>query len=137
MDTNMITCTKVPEDRRLDHTAKIFGMHFPMTIEPAVFMFADRLSTEYTGGYWHFYELSNRGFYMAPDDDSFEVASENGYSGTLSADTFGIVCCLYAYSHISFTSNESLAELCARHYHLLREYMFEHPEVKAILAATD
>ena len=137
MDTNIITATLVPEDSRLDHTAKIFGLHFPLAIEPAIYLFADRLSPEYRGGYWHFYELSNGGFYMAPDDKSFDVASENGWDGRMSADAFGICCCLYAYSHLSFSSNEELVELCVRHYHLLREYMFEHNEVKEILRAVD
>jgi hypothetical protein len=55
---------------------------------------------------------------MSPDD-SFMVTSENGYSRTLSTDAFGIVCCLYAYSHLTFSGNENLGELCARHFHLL------------------
>jgi len=48
----------------------------------------------------------------------------------------GITSCLYAYSHLSFSGGE-FARDCARHYHLLREYMFEHPEVRGILGATD
>jgi hypothetical protein len=136
-DHSTITCTQVSEDRRLDVTAKIFGLHFPLAIEPAIYMFADRLSSEYRGGYWHFHELGNGGFYMAPEDDSFEVVSENGYSGSMSADAFGLCCCLYAYSHISFTSNMDLAELSGRHYHLLRDFMMEHSEINTILAAID
>jgi hypothetical protein len=137
MDTNIITATLVPEDCRLDHTAKIFGLHFPLAIEPAVYLFADRLSPEYHGGYWHFHELGNGGFYMAPEADCFEVVSENGYSGSMSADAFGLCCCLYAYSHLSFSGDQELSEVCARQYHLLREHMFEHAEVRAILAAVD
>ena len=74
---------------------------------------------------------------MAPADDSFEVISENGWQGTMSGDAFGICSCLYAYSHVSFSGNEELADVCTRHYHLLREYMLEHDEVRAILAAID
>jgi hypothetical protein len=137
MDTNIITATLVPEGSRLDHTAKIFGLYFPLAIEPAVYLFADRLSPEYHGGYWHFFSLSNGGFYMAPEDESFAVTSENGYSGSMSADAFGLCCCLYAYSHLSFSDDQELSEVCARQYHLLREHMFEHAEVRAILAAVD
>jgi hypothetical protein len=132
MDTNIITATLVPEDSRLDHTAKIFNLHFPMAIEPAIYMFADRLSPEYHGGYWQFFSLRNGGFYMAPDEGNFEVTQ-----GTLSADAFGVCCCLFAYSNLSFSDDQELSEVCARQYHLLREHMFEHAEVKAILAAVD
>lgn len=136
-DINTITCIQVSEESRLDFTAKIFGLNFPLAIEPAIYMFADRLSPEYHGGYWHFYALNHGGFYMAPDDGSFTVSSENGWQGTMSADAFGIVCCLYAYSHLSFSGDQELSEVCARQYHLLREHMFEHAEVKTILAAID
>lgn len=119
---------------RLEHTAELFGIHFPMGIEPAVYMFAERLSQDYQGGYWHFYTLDNGGFYMAPDGN-YPVTSDNGFSGDMSGDAFGITVCLYAYSHLSFRAE--MSELCGRHYHLLREYMFDHSEVRAILAATD
>ena len=89
------------------------------------------------GGYWEFYSLSNCGFYMAPKSDSiFHVSCENGFEGNLSADALGITACLYAYSHLSF-SDDDFAETCARHYHLLREYMLEHSEVGGILGAID
>ena len=138
MNEEIITATPVPEERRLDHADKVFGNYWWLAVEPTIFTFASKLSPEYQGGYWNFYELSNRGFYMAPVDDTvFTVSSENGWRGTMSADTLGITACLYAYSHMSFSGNEDLAELCTRHYHLLREYMFEHAEVRAILAAVD
>lgn len=119
---------------RMEHTARLFGVAFPIRIEPSVYLFAERLSPDYQGGYWHFYSLNDGGFYMAPDGN-YSVVSDNGFSGTMSGDAFGITACLYAYSHLSFWPE--LTELCGRHYHLLREYMFEHPEARAILAAID
>ena len=85
------------------------------------------------------YELSNGGFYMAPQTDSpFHVSCMNGYVGTLSADAFGITVCLYAgYNHLSFSDDQAFAETCAEQYHLLREYMFEHLDVEGILRAID
>jgi hypothetical protein len=101
-------------------------------------MTSPSMATEYKGGYWEFYKLSNGGFYMAPDSEKpFSVSCQNYYTGTLSGDALGIVACLYAYSHLSFSRNEKIGRMYARHYHLLREYMLEHPEVAEILGAID
>jgi hypothetical protein len=98
---------------------------------------AEHLSSQYNGGFWQFHEISNGGFWMSPRADTiFDVSCENGFEGKLSADALGIAACLYAYSHLSFSDGE-FAATCGTQYHLLREYMFEHAEVRAILAATD
>ena len=123
---------------RLEITADLFGNHFPLQIEPTIYAFAEQLSDTYTGGYWHFYTLDNGGFYMAPDQQSYPVISENGFTGRMSGEAFGITVCLYAYSHLSFSTNGTdMAECCARHFHWLREYALDHPEARAILAAVD
>ncbi len=62
---------------------------------------------------------------------------DNYFTGLLSTDALGITACLYAYSHCSFSRNEEFGKLCASHYHFLRAYMFEHPEVTGILGAID
>ena len=60
---------------------------------------------------------------MAPSSDTrFDVLCDNQFEGDLSADALGITACLYAYSHLSFGGGNFSRE-CARHYHLLREYM--------------
>lgn len=135
--TTPITRLLVPESERINHTNKLFGIHFPMRLEPFVYGITSNLSVDYTGGYWEFYELSNGGFYMAPTADSmFKVSCENGYEGQLSADALGIVACMYAYSNLSF-GEDRFAQTCAEHYHWLREYMLEHGEVGRILKAID
>ena len=53
----LITCTLVPERQRVNHTARLFGAHFPFRLEPTVYGWAERLSPDYRGGYWHFYTL--------------------------------------------------------------------------------
>jgi hypothetical protein len=123
--------------QRINHPAKIFGVHFPFRLEPFVYFMADSLSIDYKGGYWEMYEIGNGGFYMAPQGETFQVSCRNGYEGTLSGDAFGITVCLYAYSQMAFSEIPELAETCAEHYHLLREYIFEHEEVAAILGAID
>ncbi len=124
------------DNERLNYTASHFGDNFPFRIEPFIYDMARNLSGDYTGGYWNMFELTNGGFYMAPESDTpFHVTCMNSYEGTLSADAFGITVCLYAYSNLSFSPE--LSDVCAEQFHLLREYMFEHPECQAILSAID
>jgi hypothetical protein len=134
---SLVTKELVPDDQRLAVAERLFGIHFPLQMEPVVYGITERMSKDYKGGYWDFYTLSNGGFYMKPSgDDVFHVICDNMFEGDLSADALGITACLYAYSHLSF-SNTRFARVSACHYHRLREHMFEHPEVKAILGATD
>ena len=135
-DTHIITRQLVAEEQRTNVTANLFGVYFPLQLEPSVFSMASRLSEDYGGGYWLFHTLNNGGFYMAPDSDRFQVTSENGWEGFMSADAFGITTCLFAYSNLSFGSGQ-FAATCADQYHLLREYMMDHGEAGAILGATD
>ena len=134
---NLVTKELVPEDQRMAVTERLYGSHFPLQLEPVIYGITERMSKDYTGGYWDFYTLSNGGFYMAPSDEHiFHVICDNMFEGDLSADALGITACLYAYSHLSF-SDGRFARVSACHYHRLREYMFEHPEVRSILGATD
>ena len=133
-----ITRQQVADDQRIEHTAAIFGIDFPMRFEPAVYRIAETIAPEYNGGYWEFYALSNGGFYMAPiSDNAFHVSCDNGYEGLLSPDALGIAVCLYTYSYLSFSNNQELAEICTRQYHWLRNYMLQHPEAEGILGAID
>lgn len=129
---------ELTHEERIDYPAYHFGDTFPFRIEPTVYAIADSLSNDYSGGYWNMYELTNGAFYMAPDEETlFRVSAENGYEGTMTSDAFGITVCLYAYSNLSFTDDEEQADTCTEQYHLLREYLVEHLEVGAILAAID
>jgi Antirestriction protein len=138
-----ITRRLVPENQRLAVVEKLFGVHFPLRLEPVIYGVTQKMTQgAYSGGYWMFYTLGDgtheKGFYMAPDDDRvFAVCSANYWSGELSADALAVTVCLTAYSHLSFGGPESFARTCARHYHLLRQYMMDHAEVAAILGAID
>ena len=141
MTQSTINRQQVSDKQRIQHTADLFGNRFPLNIEPAVYSIAGNIASEYNGAYWEFYSLSNGGFYMAPcsdqADQAYQVSCENGYEGKLSADALGITACLYAYSHSSFSSDQTFAEICANHYHWLRAYMLEHKEASSILSAID
>jgi hypothetical protein len=134
----IITRELVSNNQRIKHTADLFGILFPLNIEPAIYSVTGNIAHEYNGAYWEFYTLSNGGFYMAPcSDNLYQVSCDNSYEGKLSADALGITACLYAYSHLSFSNNNAFAEICANHYHWLRAYMLEHKEASAILSAID
>lgn len=136
--TATIHRVRLDDTQRLTHTAKLFGAHFPMRLEPFVFDMAARLSPDYKGGLWHFNALSNDAFYLAPElPETFNAHSENGYQATMTADALGITACLYAYSHLSFTDRGEFSNTCARQYHLLLDYAFEHKEAKFIMGIID
>lgn len=132
-----ITRQRIATNQRISHTARLFGLNFPMRLEPAIFSIAGNLAEAYDGRFWEFYKLSNGGFYMAlASEEQFMVSSENGYEGSMSGDALGITACLYAYSHLSF-GDGAFAETCAEHYHLLREFALDHAEVGSIMQAID
>ena len=138
MTRSQISRQQVSDKNRIQHTAALFGIHYPLNIEPAVYSITSNIASEYNGAYWVFYSLSNGGFYMAPfSDKDYQISCDNGFEGKLSADALGITACLYAYSHLSFTANPTFADICSNHYQWLREYMFEHVEASAILKAID
>lgn len=126
---------EVPESERAQVLPRHFGRHM-LTVEQAIFTFMRELAPKDTGGYWRFLELGNGGFYMAPEDRGrFEIRVEgNGFEGEMSADAAGITACLFAFSHLSFQLPD---ESIAQHYHQLREFALDHPEVGRIFAAID
>lgn len=133
-----ITSRLVPEADRMDFVDRLFGIKYVLQLEPTVFQFAEHLAaSQYNGGYWQFYGLSNGGFYMALRSDAiFSVSCENQFEGQMTADALGITACLYAYSNLSFGDGD-FAETCAEHYHWLREYAMDHAEVRSVLRAID
>lgn len=139
MSSNISTISAelVPEALRMDTADGLFGIRFPLKLEPMVYQFATQLAPAYNGGYWNFYQLSNGGFFMAPKlDESFKVIADNGFEGELSAEALGVTACLYAYSNLSFGEGK-FGETCADHYHRLREFVMGHAEAWGILAAID
>jgi len=133
--TSTVDAHAVPNHQRLQMLPKHFGQHM-LTIENAIYSFMRTLSSQYRGAYWNFFELSNGGFYMAPESKNmFNICVEgNGFEGEMSADAAGITACLFAFSHLSFHIDD---DTIATHYYWLRDFAMDHPEVRAILAATD
>jgi hypothetical protein len=121
---------------RMEFLPRHFGRHM-LTVEDAVYTFMCHLVDQYTGGFWHFYELSNGGGYLAPEMGTEKVmvrVDGNGFSGEMSAEAAGITACLFALSHLSFQVH---TDTISNHFYQLREFALEHPERRAIFAAID
>lgn len=106
-----------------------------VVLEHTIYDMTRRMTDDYDGGLWTFYNLSNGGFYMAPKTDkSFDLSCENMFEHEVSADTAGIIACAMAYSHLSFLDN---GECFAEAYYLLSEFIFQHRDAGIIRAALD
>jgi hypothetical protein len=137
MNEHIIHRQLVSNAARIDLTNRLFGIYFPIKLEPTVFLMATTLSEDYQGGYWEFFALTNGGFYMAPNaDHTFAVVSMNGHGGVMSPEAFGVTACLFAYSQLSFGGN-TFADTCGEHFHLLRDYAKGMPEADLIMAVID
>ena len=80
--TSTIDAHSVPNHQRVQMLPKHFGRHM-LTVEDAIYFFMRTLSSQYKGAYWNFFELSNGGFYMAPESKNiFNICVEgNGFEG--------------------------------------------------------
>lgn len=139
-----VTKTQVPVNKRMGFLANKIPPALAFRFENAIYTLTETMAgDQYHGGYWEFYELSNGGFYMAPNVDKekqFDVTVQgNMYQGKLSGDALGIVVTLTILSHMSFHVSEHVGQRVAALYHSLREYMLDsdHPEVVEMIQATD
>ena len=137
-----IVATRVPEHRRMKFLPKYLGSNLldMSHRESSLYTLMAQLSSDYTGGMWHFYELSNGAFYMAPDYSQpmqMDVQG-NGFSGRMSPDAAGIVATLFALSAFAMrTIDTPEGDRFADHYHGLRDFVLAHPERGLILNAID
>lgn len=134
--TAAVVATIVPDHQRLSALPRFFGFAQMLRAEALVFGYMSKLSVDYAGGYWHYYTLSNGGFYMAPAIDK-PMRIEwygNGYSGLMTADAAGLVASMFAVSHLGAeVRTDAMADL----YHQLRDFAADHPEARRIMAAID
>lgn len=87
-----ITASLVAESQRLDFLTTYFGPRLMMRGEALVYAWLRRLCERYNGAYWHYYTLSDGGFYLAPNlCERLEIEVDgNGFRGELSAAAAGI-----------------------------------------------
>jgi len=130
------TASLVPDSRRLAFLPRWLGRRHYLRGELLVYTFAEKLSPDYRGGYWGFFECSNGAAFMAPQTSrTFATAwPDNYFSATLNAESFGIVASLFA---LGYLANNTNAESVIDRYHSLRDFACDHPDAGKILAAID
>lgn len=134
-ETTTIEARELIGKDRLNALPRYFGLINGLKVENAVFNWARKHCLEYGGGMWRYMEIPN-GFFMCPESaKEFTVQiPDNYFEGRLSPEAVGIVACLFAYSVLSFrTEDESFSD----HYIALEQFARCHPEASQILAAID
>ncbi len=133
-----IVATLVPGEGRLKFLPRHFGTHM-LTVENSLYAQFAKLCPTYTGGYWHFYELSNGGCYLAPSREQYRlVHGGNFFDATMSGDAAGIIVSLFTFSHVSFMlEDDPLGPRIADYFHLLRDYAANHSDAGLIYRAID
>ena len=134
-DAVLIAATLIAEDARLDFLPNLFGARLMMRAETLLFNWMGRLCTDYRGGYWLFYSLSNGGAYLAPKAGRMRVqVHTNGFAGEMSADAAGIVATLFTLCQLA---EETELDEIIQFFHDLRDFGAEHAESSLICSAID
>lgn len=133
-----IVATLVPDHERLEFLPRHFGTHM-LTVESYIYTQFGNLCPAYMGGYWHFYELSNGGCYLAPHGETFPlIHTGNYFDATVSGDVAGIIASLFAFSQLSFHFEQApFCSVLTNHFHFLRDYAAHHPHAALIYRAID
>lgn len=138
--TDPITAAEIGLTARGNILPRHTGRHF-LAFENLVYDLMGRASSDYQGGLWQFFELSNGGFFMAPDRSEPMWLSwpDNYFEGQISPQAAGIGITLMALSILSFNdwlSDEDRDRLTDR-FHKLRDFAAEHAEAREIFGLID
>lgn len=131
-----IAAVLVGEEDRIMCLPRLFGLARMIEVEAVTYGYMSKLSADYTGAYWHFYTLSNGGFYMAPGDQpQYRLEWDgNGFSGDVSADAAGLIATLFMLGHMHEKYGE---DQFAQLYAWASAYAAQHSEAGTIGAALD
>lgn len=133
--SRQITARLIPLDEREGFLPRHAGTEF-LRYEMLTYTIMDQACDQYGGGLWDFYELSNGGFFMAPDIEEpvHLIWADNFFDGFMSAKAAGIGISLMAQSQMAYATNSARF---ANAYHCLREYALDHEEAGSIFRFID
>lgn len=136
-DSTALSARLVPNNLRLLMQPKYFGhARQMMATEKMIFSWMSKLCSNYQGGHWAFYELTNGGFLMCVDSDrEILVEFADNYTSTeMSIRSASITACLFAYAWMHQQTRDDRFALL---YQRLIEYVRTLPEASAILSVLD
>jgi hypothetical protein len=127
---------KVSVEKHNECLWKLFGRHW-LKVECVISARLEALSPESAFNTWEFFRLPNGAFYMAPAATTpvHIWCDDNRFDATVSADAAGIIACLMGFNQLSSSSDAD--PQIERAFHLLRAYIYLHPEARAIFRAID
>ena len=130
-----ITSTVVSEKNRIAFLSNHLGPNF-LYDEREIFKVLATCCDSLEEIKWHFYELSNGGFYLVPEfnENATFFVKDIGSLDKMSRDAAGVVMTLQVINHLIHKSN--LTHYIKLYYCLL-DYAEQHEEAKDIFAATD
>jgi hypothetical protein len=125
---SVITSTRLSAMELTTFTKDLFGVRF-LWLDSFAHDIATGLSEDIGDDDWLGFTLTNGGFYMAPAEPAeVHVSAANGLCINVLADAFGITCWLRAYLLLSGSPDDDFAAKCRRHYALLWDFAWQHPE---------
>ena len=137
----MTTATPVNSNERMNFLPKFIGETYMIVFENMIFDILENQCTNYEGGYFNFFELSNGGFYTAPSStETFELSCPNYFTGKMSADAVGLFATAMALNHMSwklYNTDRKEAQKFDRLFFNVREHILNHEECATILGALD
>lgn len=135
-----ITKTELKGQHRMGALPK----HFPncyLRVEQMVYSVARKLCTDYRGGSWDFWSLSNGGFFMSLPGNMRLCNPMNQSEEVLSGEAAGLVICVLAFAWFGDqyvgTSFEYIANMMYEQVSLLKDYADQHPEGGKIFRLID
>ena len=136
LQDTQILATEVKDELRFGFTTQLFGDGACIEGERAVYQWMRRLCSSYNGGYWQFYCLSNGGYFMMPSGaDSLRLVWPLNWSDeVVSPQAAGVVATLFALSEMM---ERGADDLQIQNFHLLRDFLAEHPEAGAMFRLTN
>ena len=126
-----ITARLMPGYERFNFPPELFGSCSIQLGESLVFRTHNHMTGRSHSGYWNFYELSNGGFYMAPEKDELLHITGHGigFDDVLTSDASGIVATLSALDCLILEFGNLHLET---KYRKLKDFAQGHPESQKI-----
>ena len=139
MKIRKIEASQVKEERRMAFLLRHIGPRWASSFEQLLNQWMKRLSCDYSGDYWNYFELSNGGFYLTPSatKKTFLMTSTNFARENVSADAAGIIVTMLALTELmgimDCKGDGGLDNIIER-YNSLRDFAIEHHERERIFS---